>query len=198
MKSIEIKGTARQDLGKKATRELRKNNGVPCVLYGVQKDENGLPVATHFTVPVEGLRNLVYTPHIYSVNLNIDGQTVTAILKDIQFHPVKDNILHVDFYQITEEKPIVMEVPVQLEGLAEGVRAGGKLALQLRKLKVKALYNVIPERLTIDVTNLGLGKTIKVGELSFEGLELMNAKEAVVCAVKLTRAARGAAANAGK
>ena len=198
MKSIEIKGTARQDLGKKATRELRKNNGVPCVLYGVQKEENGLPVATHFTVPVEGLRNLVYTPHIYSVNLNIDGQTVTAILKDIQFHPVKDNILHVDFYQITEEKPIVMEVPVQLEGLAEGVRAGGKLALQLRKLKVKALYNVIPERLTIDVTNLGLGKTIKVGELSFEGLELMNAKEAVVCAVKLTRAARGAAANAGK
>ena len=198
MKSIEIKGTARQDLGKKATRELRKNNGVPCVLYGVQKDENGLPVATHFTVPVEGLRNLVYTPHIYSVNLNIDGQTVTAILKDIQFHPVKDNILHVDFYQITEEKPIVMEVPVQLEGLAEGVRAGGKLALQLRKLKVKALYNVIPERLTIDVTNLGLGKTIKVGELSFEGLELMNAKEAVVCAVKLTRAARGAATNAGK
>ncbi|EJX00835.1 ribosomal protein L25, Ctc-form [gut metagenome] len=198
MKSIEIKGTARQDLGKKATRELRKNNGVPCVLYGVQKDENGLPVATHFTVPVEGLRNLVYTPHIYSVNLNIDGQTVTAILKDIQFHPVKDNILHVDFYQITEEKPIVMEVPVQLEGLAEGVRAGGKLALQLRKLKVKALYNVIPERLVIDVTNLGLGKTIKVGELNFEGLELMNAKEAVVCAVKLTRAARGAAANAGK
>lgn len=198
MKSIEIKGTARQDLGKKATRELRKNNGVPCVLYGVQKDENGLPVATHFTVPVEGLRNLVYTPHIYSVNLNIDGQTVTAILKDIQFHPVKDNILHVDFYQITEEKPIVMEVPVQLEGLAEGVRAGGKLALQLRKLKVKALYNVIPERLVINVTNLGLGKTIKVGELNFEGLELMNAKEAVVCAVKLTRAARGAAANAGK
>ena len=167
-------------------------------MYGVQKDENGLPVATHFTVPVEGLRNLVYTPHIYSVNLNIDGQTVTAILKDIQFHPVKDNILHVDFYQITEEKSIVMEVPVQLEGLAEGVRAGGKLALQLRKLKVKALYNVIPERLVIDVTNLGLGKTIKVGELNFEGLELMNAKEAVVCAVKLTRAARGAAANAGK
>ena len=196
MKSIEIKGSLRTDLGKKATRELRKDNGVPCVLYGVKKDENGLPVATHFTVPVDGLRNLVYTPNIYSVNLDIDGTVVTAIMKDIQFHPVKDTILHVDFLQVEENKPIVMEVPVQLEGLAEGVRAGGKLALQLRKLKVKASYTAIPERLVIDVTPLGLGKTIKVGELNYEGLELINAKEAVVCAVKLTRAARGAAAAA--
>ena len=200
MKSIEIKGSLRTDLGKKATRELRKNNGVPCVLYGVKKDENGVPAATHFTVPVEGLRKLVYTPNIYSVNLDIDGTVVTAIMKDIQFHPVSDAILHVDFLQVEENKAIVMEVPVQLEGLAEGVRAGGKLALQLRKLKVKASYTAIPERLVIDVTPLGLGKTIKVGELSYEGLELINAKDAVVCAVKLTRAARGAqaAAAAGK
>ncbi len=195
MKSIEIKGTVRTDLGKKATQELRKNNSVPCVVYGVEKDEKGLPVATHFSVPADGLRNLVYTPHIYVVNLDIDGKVVNVILKDIQFHPVKDTILHVDFYQIDESKPIVMEVPVQLEGLAEGVRAGGKLALQIRKLKVKALYNTIPERLKVDVTPLGLGKTIKVGELHYDGLELMNAKAAVVCAVKLTRAARGAQAN---
>ena len=126
------------------------------------------------------------------------GKKVNAILKDIQFHPVKDTILHVDFYQIDEAKPIVMEVPVQLEGLAEGVKAGGKLALQMRKIKVKALYNVIPEKLIVNVSHLGLGKTVKVGELSFEGLELISAKEAVVCAVKLTRAARGAAAAAGK
>ena len=192
MKSIEIKGSLRTEIGKKATHSLRKNNGVPCVLYGMQKDENGKPVATHFTVTVDGLRKLVYTPHIYVVDLNIDGKVVNAIMKDIQFHPVTDAILHVDFYQINEENPI------QLEGLAEGVKAGGKLALQMRKLKVKALYNVIPERLNIDVTSLALGKTIKVGELSFEGLELLNAKEAVVCAVKLTRAARGAQAAAGK
>ena len=200
MKSIEIKGSLRTDIGKKATRELRKNNGVPCVLYGVKKDENGLPVATHFYVPTEGLRKLVYTPNIYLVNLDIDGTVVTAIMKDLQFHPVTDAILHVDFLQVEENKAIAMEVPVQLEGLAEGVRAGGKLALQIRKLKVKATYNAIPERLVIDVTPLGLGKTIKVGELNYEGLELMNAKDAVVCAVKLTRAARGAqaAAAAGK
>ena len=168
MKSIEVKGTARTIAERsseqtRALKAIRKNNGVPCVLYG--GGEN-----IHFTVPADG--------------------------KDIQFHPVKDTILHVDFYQIDETKPIVMEVPVQLEGLAEGVKAGGKLALQMRKLKVKALYNVIPERLVVNVSHLGLGKTVKVGELNYEGLELMNAKEAVVCAVKLTRAARGAAAAA--
>ena len=196
MKSIEVKGTARTIAERssdqaRALKAIRKDNGVPCVLYG--GGEN-----IHFTVPAEGLRNLVYTPHIYVIDLIIDGKKVNAILKDIQFHPVKDNILHVDFYQIDEAKPIVMEVPVQLEGLAEGVKAGGKLVLQMRKLKVKALYNIIPEKLIVNVSHLGLGKTVKVGELSYEGLELLNAKEAVVCAVKLTRAARGAAATAGK
>lgn len=198
MKSIDITGSLRTETGKKATHDLRKNNQVPCILYGMKKDENGNPAATPFAVTVEGLRNLVYTPHIYVVNLNIDGQVVNAIMKDIQFHPVTDTILHVDFYQINEENPIVMEVPVQLEGLAEGVKAGGKLALQVRKLKVKALYNNIPERLVIDVTSLGLGKTIKVGELHFDNVELLNAKDTVVCAVKLTRAARGAQAAAAK
>ena len=195
MKSIEIKGTERTIAERsseqaRALKAIRKNNGVPCVLYGGEKN-------IHFTVSADGLRNLVYTPHIYVVDLDIDGKKVNAIMKDIQFHPVKDNILHVDFYQIDESKPIVMEVPVQLEGLAEGVKAGGKLALQIRKLKVKALFNVIPERLIVNVSHLGLGKTIKVGELNFENLELLNAKEAVVCAVKLTRAARGAQAAQG-
>ena len=201
MRSFELKGTARNiaersSEQKKALKAMRKNNEVPCVLYGVGKDADGKPVATHFTVSYDSLRNLVYTPHIYVVDLTIDGKMVNAIMKDIQFHPVKDTILHVDFYQIDEAKPIVMEVPVVLEGHAEGVKAGGKLSLQARKLKVKALYNLIPEKLVVNVSNLGLGKTIKVGELSYEGLELINAKEAVVCAVKLTRAARGAAATA--
>ena len=196
MKSIEVKGTARtiaehSSEQSRALKALRKNNCVPCVLYGAGDN-------VHFTVTNDEVRNLIYTPHIYVVDLVIDGKKVKAILKDVQFHPVKDTILHIDFYQIDELKPIIMEGPVQLEGLAEGVKAGGKLTLQMRKLKVKALYNVIPERLVVDVTSLGLGKTVKVGELSYEGLELINAKEAVVCAVKLTRAARGAAATAGK
>ena len=193
MKSIEVKGTARTIAERsseqaRALKAIRKDNGVPCVLYGAGEN-------VHFTVPAEGLRNLVYTPHIYVVDLVIDGKKVNAIMKDIQFHPVKDSILHVDFYQIDEAKPIVMEVPVQLEGLAEGVKAGGKLSLQMRKLKVKAIYDQIPEKLTINVDHLGLGKTMQVGALHFEGLELMNAKNAVVCAVQLTRAARGAQAK---
>lgn len=198
MKTFELKGTARTEFGKKGAREIRKTNGVPCILYGVKKDENGKPLATPFTVTKDALRNLIYTPHIYAVSLDIDGEKCMAVMREIQFHPVKDNVLHVDFYQISENKPITMEVPVALDGLAEGVRAGGKLQLQVRKLKVKATYDKIPEKLVIDVTSLGLGKTIKVGELAFEGLELQNAKETVVCAVKLTRAAKGAAAATSK
>ncbi len=195
MKSIEVKGTARtiaehSSEQSRALKALRKNNCVPCVLYGAGDN-------VHFTVTNDEVRNLIYTPHIYVVDLVIDGKKVKAILKDVQFHPVKDTILHIDFFQIDELKPIIMEVPVQLEGLAEGVKAGGKLTLQMRKLKVRALYNVIPEKLTVNVAHLGLGKTVKVGELSYEGLTLLNAKEAVVCAVQLTRAARGLAA-AGK
>lgn len=194
MKEINVKGTARTEIGKKAARAIRKAGGVPCNLYGENKNEKGEPVALSFTVTNEELRNLIYSPDIYCVNLDIDGKTCKAVLKEIQFHPVKDNVLHVDFYEITEDKPIIMEVPIKLNGLAEGVKAGGRLAASVRKLKVKAVYTSIPERLNIDVTKLGLGKTIKVGELSFEGLELVTSKEVVVCQVKMTRNARSAAA----
>jgi large subunit ribosomal protein L25 len=194
MKTIDVKGTLRAETGKKSTRELRKTDSVPCVLYGVEKDEKGLPVATSIAVTNAELRNLVYTPHIYLVNLSVDGKVYKAVLKDIQFDPVKDTIQHVDFYQVKEDKPIVMDVPVKLNGLAAGVRAGGKLVAQVRKLKVKALYTAIPEKLNIDVTKLELGKSIKVSELSFEGLELVTPAEVVVCSVRMTRAARGAAA----
>ena len=198
MKEINVKGTARAAFGKKAAREIRKANAVPCNLYGEAKDENGAPVALPFTVTNDELRNLIYSPDIYAVNLNIDGKECKAILKEIQFHPVKDNVLHVDFYEITDTKPIVMEVPIKLNGLAEGVKAGGRLAASVRKLKVKAVYTNIPESLNIDVTSLGLGKTIKVGELHFEGLELVTSKEVVVCQVKMTRGARSAASADNK
>lgn len=198
MKEISVKGTVRTALGKKAARDIRKANAVPCNLYGEKKDENGNPVALSFTATNDELRNLIYSPDIYTVNLNIDGKECKAVLKELQFHPVKDNVLHVDFYEITDTKPIVMEVPIKLNGLAEGVKAGGRLAASVRKLKVKALYTNIPERLNIDVTHLGLGKTIKVGELSFEGLELITSKEVVVCQVKMTRSARSAAAASEK
>ncbi|MBQ1909203.1 MAG: 50S ribosomal protein L25/general stress protein Ctc [Bacteroidaceae bacterium] len=195
MKTIDVKGTARVANGKKGAKDVRRQGGVPCNLYGEAKGENGLPVAQSFTATQEELRKLVYTPDIFSVNLNIDGKECKAVMKELQFHPVTDRLLHVDFYEITETKPIVMEVPIKLNGLAEGVRAGGKLAASVRKLKVRAPYTQIPERLDIDVTNLGLGKTIKVGELSFEGLELVTSPSVVVCQVKMTRSAMSAAAK---
>ena len=195
MKSINVKGTARTATGKKATRDLRKNGGVPCNLYGENKNENGESIAMSFATTQEELRKLVYSPDIYSVNLTIDGKECKAVMKELQFHPVTDQLLHVDFYEITEEKPIVMEVPIQMTGLAEGVKAGGKLAASVRKLKVRAPYTAIPEKLIIDVTNLALGKTIKVGELSCEGLELVTSPSVVVCQVKMTRSAMSAAAK---
>lgn len=196
MKSINVKGTARTLTGKKATREIRKSGCIPCNIYGEAKGENGLPVASSFTVTQDEVRKLVYTPDIYSVNLTIDGQECKAIMKELQFHPVTDQLLHVDFYEITETKPIIMEVPIKLNGLAEGVKAGGKLAAGVRKLKVRAVYTAIPEKLDIDVTHLGLGKTIKVSELSYEGLELVTSPSVVVCQVKMTRSAMSAAAKA--
>lgn len=194
MKEINIKGTARTEFGKKAARALRRTDAVPCNLYGNMKNENGESISIPFTTTNAELRNLIYSPDIFAVNLDIDGKAYKAVMREIQFHPVKDNVLHVDFYEVNDVHPIVMEVPIKLNGLAEGVKAGGRLAASVRKLKVKAVYTQIPERLDIEVTNLGLGKTIKVGELHFDGLELVTSKDVVVCQVKMTRGARAAAA----
>ena len=142
------------------------------------------------------LRKVVYTPHIYVVNLDIDGQKHTAIMKELQFHPVTDALLHADFYEINEEKSIAIGIPVNLVGLAQGVRDGGRLSLSIRKLVVKAPYKQIPEKLDIDVTALTIGKSIKAGEVSFEGLEVVTPKDVIVCTVKMTRAAAAAAAAA--
>lgn len=189
MKSIDIKGTARNQFGKKGAKQLRTENLIPAVLYGVKRDENGAPIATPFSLQTEEVRNLVYSPDIFIVNLTIDGEKCLAVMREIQFHPVKDNILHIDFYQVTEDKPIVMDVPVKLTGLAVGVKAGGKLEQTMRRVKVKALYNIIPEKIEVDVTNLEIGKAIKVGDLSQEGLTFTNSKEAVICTVAATRSA---------
>ncbi|MDE6378255.1 MAG: 50S ribosomal protein L25 [Duncaniella sp.] len=155
-------------------------------------------ITTDLTVKVEDVRKLIYTPDIYAIELDINGDKRNAVLKDIDFHPVKDNILHIDLLEVSDKKPVTIEVPVKLEGHAEGVKAGGKLNLSMKKIKVRAIYTEIPERVVINVDNLGLGKTLQIGDLHFDGLELMNAKNAVVCAVALTRAARGAQATAGK
>jgi large subunit ribosomal protein L25 len=189
MKTFDLTGSKREETGKKAAKAYRNESLIPCVLYG------GTEVV-HFTVTKEGIRKLIYTPEIYIVDLTIEGKKCKAILKDSQYHPVNDELLHVDFLQVFEDKPVVLEIPVVLEGLAQGVKDGGKLSLEIRKLKVKGLYKNFPEKLVVNIESLGLGKTVQVGNLHFDNLELLNAKDNVVAAVKLTRAARGLAAKA--
>ena len=196
MKDISISGHKREALGKKASKTLRKEGFVPCNLYGEQKDAKGAPVALAFTSSFSELRKLIYTPHIYVVRINIDGTDHTAVLKEIQFHPVTDAPLHVDFYEVNEDKPITIGIPVKLVGLAQGVRDGGRMNLSIRKINVTAPYQIIPEHLDVDVKDLRIGKSIKVGELSYEGLEIATSKDVVVCSVKMTRNASLAAMNA--
>ena len=186
MKQIQISGKKRETTGKKASKELRKEGMIPCNLYGEAKAD-GKPVAFSFVAPMSELRKLIYTPHIYLVELNIDGVNHAAIMKEIQFHPTTDAVLHIDFYEVNESKPIVMGVPVKHIGLAQGVREGGRMNKSIRKINVRAPYAQIPETLDIDVTKLRIGKSIKVGDLSFEGLELITSKDVVVCSIKNTR-----------
>lgn len=196
MKEIALTGKKRATTGKKATKELRKEGLVPCNLYGEKKGENGLPEALSFVASFADLRKIVYTPDIYVVNVTIDGETHKAVLRELQFHPTTDALLHVDMYEVNDTKDITIGIPVKLNGLAQGVRDGGKLQLQIRKINVTAPYKQIPEVLNIDVTNLELGKSIKVGQLSFDGLKIATSPEVVVCSVKATRASRSAAAAA--
>ena len=193
MKEISISGQKRENLGKKASKTLRKEGFVPCNLYGEKKDDKGLPVALAFASSFSELRKLIYTPHIYVVRINIDGTDHTAVLKEIQFHPVTDAPLHVDFYEVNEQKPITIGIPVKLVGLAQGVRDGGRMNLSIRKIDVTAPYQIIPEHLYVDVTSLCISQSIKVGQLSFEGLEIATSKDVVVCSVKMTRNASVAA-----
>ena len=194
MKEISVSGQKRATTGKKAAKELRKEGMVPCNLYGEKKGENGLPEAMAFAIPAAQLRKVVYTPHVYVVNLTIDGEAHKAVMKELQFHPTTDALLHIDFYEVSETKPITIGIPVKLNGHAQGVRDGGRLSQAVRALNVTAPYKQIPETLDIDVTELKLGKAIKVADLQFEGLEIATPAQVVVCSVKATRASRSAAA----
>ena len=221
MKTFALTAAPRTNLGKKATKALRAEGKIPAVINGgevvtlpyegalkegqkvVEIAENKSAntkkaiITTDVVINKEDVRKLIYTPEIFVIDLTVNGETKKAVLKDIQFHPVTDEILHIDFLEVNENKPVVMEVPVALEGHSECVKAGGKLTLIMNKLKVKAIYNAIPEKIVVNIDNIKLGQSLKVGALHYEGLELINSKNAVVCAVQLTRAARGQQAAQG-
>lgn len=183
MKEYSLAGTKRAEAGKKAAKQLRAQGLVPCNLLTKEG-------AQSFTVKVEDLRNLLYTSQVYAINLNIDGAECKAILKEAQFGPINEEVYHLDFLKFNADEPITVAIPVKLEGFAAGVKAGGKLVKQVRNLTVKGLYTNIPERLIVDVTPIEIGKTLNVAALSYDNLEIMNAKSVIVAGVKATRASR--------
>ena len=186
MQTLKIEATPRADFGKKASRAIRREDQVPCVLYG-----GGETVS--FSVDAKALKPLIYTPNSYIVELTIGGKTEKAVMREVQFHPVREEILHIE-----EGKPVAISIPVRLTGNAEGVKVGGKLVLSTRKIFVSGPVDKLPDEITVDVTTLGVGKTIFVGDLKSDDLKFLTPATTAVCAVRVTRASRGAAAEAAQ
>ena len=181
MKSITINGSKRESVGKKSTKALRNAGQVPCVLYGGEQP-------LHFSAEELSFKHLVYTPDVHTVEIKLGGgETVNAVLQDIQFHPVTDTILHVDFYQIFEDKEITMEIPVHTSGVARGVKNGGVLRFNLRRMKVKGLPGNLPDFIEADITNLRIGNKLYVTALASENFKIMHPDNTVVCQVRTSR-----------
>ncbi|TDS56626.1 50S ribosomal protein L25/general stress protein Ctc [Myroides indicus] len=193
MKSITIKGSQRESVGKVSTKTLRNAGMVPCVLYG------GTEPAMHFSAEEKAFKNLVYTPNVHTVVIDLDGgKKFNAVLQDIQFHPVTDKIMHIDFYQLHDDKEITLEVPVKITGNSKGVMAGGVLNLNLRKLKVKALPANLPDFVEVNISNLDMGNKLYVTDLPENNYKLLHADNTVICQVRISRAAMKAAQEAAK
>ncbi|SRR6056300_759211 len=191
MKTIAIKGDSRTSVGKSANKAVRKNGQVPCVVYG-SGTEN-----INFTVYEADFQHLVYTPNTYLVRLDIDGNQMMAKLHDIQFHPVSEAILHADFYALDLDNPVELALPIRVLGNSPGVRAGGKLQVKIRKLRVRGLIQDLPDDIEVNIDALEIGKSVRVRELSVPNVELLDTPENSVVSVVVTRAARSAADAAG-
>ena len=188
MKSIELKGTIRESVGKKSSKTLRTNATVPCILYG-GKD------SVCFSVVEKDLKEIIYTPKVYMIALDISGKKYLAKMHDVQYHPVSDAPIHIDFYEVSDDKKVDIEIPVRVEGNSIGVKEGGKLVQDSRKLKVRGLVKNIPDEIVLDITDLGVGKSLRVGDLTHDKVEFRDLKNNPVVSVRLTRAARGEAAT---
>ena len=184
MKKITIKAELREVTGKKATKKLSAINHVPCVLYGF-KDGN-----VHFHAHRNDFRHIIYTPNSFLVELEINGKKHDAIMKDLQFHPVSDDVIHIDFIRYNNEMPLTIDIPIKTHGLPKGVQDGGALEINKSKLLVSGIAENLPDILDIDVADLKLGSSIKVSDLSYENLELKDPANSVVCAVHVTRLAK--------
>ena len=191
MKSITIKGSERESVGKVATKALRNAGMVPCVIYGGNQ-----PV--HFAAEEKAFKSLVYTPNAHTVVIDLTGKSFNAILQDIQFHPISEAILHIDFFQLSDDKEIIMEVPVKVTGTSPGVLLGGVLNLNQRRLKVKALPKNLPDFVEANISELQMGNKLYVTKIEAKNFKLMHPDNTVVCQVKISRAAMKAAQEAAK
>ena len=180
MKTIEIKAISRDQFGKKSSNSLRAESNVPCVMY---KEEGNL----HFYAHENVFRGLIYTPEVYLVSLIVEGKSYSAVMKDMQFHPVTDRLLHIDFMQVFEDKPVTIDIPLKITGESVGVKAGGKLRVRRRTLKVKGLTKYLPDHITIDITPIGIGESIKIGDISHENLEIIDNSRAMIISVDVSR-----------
>ena len=185
MKSFAISGSRRENVGKRDAKELRYEGKVPAVLYG---GDNQI----HFAVSAADLKGLVYTPDVHFVDIDVEGTKAQAVLQDIQFHPLTELILHVDFLRINESKPFVMEIPVKLTGTSPGVKMGGKLIQKLRKLRVKAFAKDMPQYVEVGIEVLELGKSVRVGDLSFDKFQVTNNADDTIVSVVMSRALKQA------
>lgn len=183
MKTFEIKGKLREATGKKDSKKLRNENKVPCVLYGSEKN-------IHFYVKRNELIKVIYTPSVYLINLDIDGDKHQAIIQDWQFHPVRDEVIHIDFLKVTDDKPVKVAVPVEVKGFAKGIQKGGKLQVEMRRLKVLALAKDLPDVISIDVSDLDIGDTLRVSDLEIENVTFLNNKAVPVIRIVVTRTSR--------
>lgn len=182
MKSVEIQGNVRTEVGSKYAKAERKAGNVPCVVYGGEA-----PI--HFSAPTLAFRGLVYTAEAKTAKITVGDTTVEAVIQDIQFHPVTDQLMHIDFIQLVDGKAVTMNIPVVLHGQARGVLNGGKLKTILRQLSVRAVPGQFPESIDLDITNLRIGKSIRVSDVTPEGFEILNADTAVIVTVKKARGA---------
>jgi len=184
MKSFELKGTLRTNLGKKDAKILRRNKMVPCVMYGGKEN-------LHFAAPISEFKNLIYTNHVYVVNVKLDGKVHPSVMKEIQFHPVSDVINHIDFVEVDSNKPIVIELPVEITGNSVGIRVGGKLRQRKKYVKVKGMIKDLPDTLVIDISELNIGDSILAGDIKYENIEVMEAHHNLVVGVVSSRIAKG-------
>ena len=180
MKSVALNGNKRAERGTSNANNLRKEEKVPAVIYGGKEN-------VHFTVNEVKFNKIINTPEVYFIDLDVDGAKFKAIIKDVQFHPVTDRVLHIDFLEVDEKKPLTIKIPVKLTGRSKGVANGGTLKTPKTSLEINGLPNAIPENIEIDITELKIGSSIKVGELDFPGLTFLGADNAVVVGVKMSR-----------